>query len=334
MLPLSTAVEPRALYFLVMSGTFKDARDFLLAHAHDHESAYRDFRWPELDRFNWALDWFDHIASGPRAHQTALWVMDESGHDTKLTFQHLSRRSSQVANYFRSLGVRRGDRMMLMLGNVPALWETILGAMKVGAVITPTTTLLTSVELEERIRRGAIRHIVADSDCAGRFADHSRECTRIAVGSSVPGWHSYDESNSAATLFEPDGPTSAHDPLQLYFTSGTTSKPKLVVHSHITYPVGHLSTMYWIGLRPGDIHCNVSAPGWAKHAWSCVFAPWNAEATIFVANQKRFHAESLLEALVRARVTTFCAPPTVWRMLVLEDLDRFKTNLREVLSAG
>ena len=311
-----------------------DARDFLLAHAHDHESAYRDFRWPELDQFNWALDWFDQIASGLRAHQTALWVVDESGQDTKLTFKHLSQRSSQVANYFRSLGVRRGDRVMLMLGNVPALWETILGAMKVGAVITPTTTLLTSGELEERIRRGAIRHIVADSEYAGRFAGESRECTQIAVGSSVSGWHSYDESNGAATRFEPDGPTSVNDPLQLYFTSGTTSKPKLVVHSHTTYPVGHLSTMYWIGLRPGDIHCNVSAPGWAKHAWSCVFAPWNAEATVFAANQSRFNAKSLLVALVRAKVTTFCAPPTVWRMLVLEDLSGFKTNFREIVSAG
>ena len=317
-----------------MSGTFKDARDFLLTRAHDHESAYRDFRWPELDKFNWALDWFDQVASGPRAHQTALWVVDESGEDTTLTFKHLSQRSSQVANYFRSLGVRRGDRMMLMLGNVPALWETILGAMKVGAVITPTTTLLTNGELGERIRRGAIRHIVADSDCAGRFAGESQDCTQIAVGSSVSGWHSYDESNGAATRFEPDGPTSASDPLQLYFTSGTTSKPKLVVHSHTTYPVGHLSTMYWIGLRPGDIHCNVSAPGWAKHAWSCVFAPWNAEATVFAASQRRFNAKTLLEALVRAKVTTFCAPPTVWRMLVLEDLGGFKTNLREVLSAG
>jgi len=317
-----------------MSGTFKDARDFLLTHAHDHESAYRDFRWPELDKFNWALDWFDQIASGPRAHRTALWVVDESGEGTKVTFEHLSQRSSQVANYFRSLGVRRGDRLMLMLGNVPALWETILGAMKVGAVITPTTTLLTSGELGERIRRGAIRHIVADSDCAGRFAGASQECTQIAVGSPVSGWHSYDESNGAATRFEPDGPTSADDPLQLYFTSGTTSKPKLVVHSHTTYPVGHLSTMYWIGLRPGDIHCNVSAPGWAKHAWSCVFAPWNAEATVFAVNQRRFNAKALLEALVRAQVTTFCAPPTVWRMLVLEDLGGFKTNLREVVSAG
>jgi len=317
-----------------MSEKFETARNFLLNHARDHEKACREFRWPELDTFNWALDWFDHVASGPRSRQTALWVIDESGHGTKRTFKELSERSSQVANYFRSLGVKRADRMMLMLGNIPALWEIILGAMKVGVVVTPTTTLLTGNELAERIHRGGIRHIVADSEYAARFPSESSECTRIAVGSSVPGWHAYGESEGAATRFEPTGPTSANDPLQLYFTSGTTSKPKLVVHSHTTYPVGHLSTMYWIGLRPGDIHCNVSAPGWAKHAWSCVFAPWNAEATVFVVNQRRFNAKSLLDALVSANVTTFCAPPTVWRMLVLEELGAFKTNLREVVSAG
>src|SRR3989442_12156430 len=300
-----------------MSEKFEAARDFLLNHARDYEKAYRDFRWPELYMFNWALEWFDHVASGPRSRQTALWGIDESGNDTKRTFSELSERSSQVANYFHTLGVRRGDRMLLMLGNIPALWEIILGAMKVGVVISPTTTLLTGNELEERIRRGAIRHIVADSEYAGRFAAESAECTRIAVGGSVPGWHFYYESQVSATRFEPAGPTSANDPLQLYFTSGTTSKPKLVVHSHATYPIGHLSTMYWIGLRPGDIHCNVSAPGWAKHACSCVFAPWNAEAAVFVVNQKRFNARSLLNALVSADVTTFCAPPPVWRMLVL-----------------
>src|SRR5438105_332737 len=317
-----------------MSEKFEAARDFLLNHALDYPKAYKDFRWPELDAFNWALDWFDRIASGARSRQTALWVIDESGNDTKRSFRELSERSSQVANYFRSLGMRRGDRMMLMLGNVPALWEIILGAMKVGVVISPTTTLLTGNELAERIRRGVIRHIVADSEYAGRFTAEPSECTRIAVGSSVAGWHFYDESQGAATVFEPAGPTAANDPLQLYFTSGTTSKPKLVVHSHTTYPVGHLSTMYWIGLRPGDIHCNVSAPGWAKHAWSCVFAPWNAEATVFVVNQRRFSAKTLLGALVSANATTFCAPPTVWRMLVREDLGAFNTNLREVVSAG
>jgi acetyl-CoA synthetase len=150
----------------------------------------------------------------------------------------------------------------------------------------------------------------------------------------VPEWHTYEHGYGASTEFKPEGETQASDPMQLYFTSGTTSKPKLVMHSHVTYPVGHLSTMYWIGLRPGDIHCNISSPGWAKHAWSCFFAPWNAEATVFVPNQSRFNAKGLLDIITRANVTTFCAPPTVWRMLVTHQLADYKTKLRELVSAG
>ena len=120
----------------------------------------------------------------------------------------------------------------------------------------------------------------------------------------------------------------------LYFTSGTTAKPKLVRHSQRSYPVGHLSTMYWIGLQPGDVHLNISSPGWAKHAWSCFFAPWIAEATIFVYNYARFDAAALLEQLRRAEVNTFCAPPTVWRMLIQADLGALSTPPRVVVGAG
>ena len=120
----------------------------------------------------------------------------------------------------------------------------------------------------------------------------------------------------------------------LYFTSGTTSKPKLVLHSHQSYPVGHLSTMYWLGVQPGDVHLNISSPGWAKHAWSSLFAPWNAEATIVILDQKRFDAQTLLRVLDECGVTTFCAPPTVWRMLIQADLSAVRVRVREAVSAG
>ena len=139
---------------------------------------------------------------------------------------------------------------------------------------------------------------------------------------------------SVTCSFAADGVTRVTDPLLLYFTSGTTSRPKLVLHTHQSYPVGHLSTMYWIGLREGDLHLNISSPGWAKHAWSCVFAPWNAEATVFIFNYARFNAKAVLNALVRHRVTTLCAPPTVWRMLIQERLADYNISLRELLSAG
>ena len=120
----------------------------------------------------------------------------------------------------------------------------------------------------------------------------------------------------------------------LYFTSGTTAKPKLVRHSQRSYPVGGLSTMYWLGLQPGDVHLNISSPGWAKHAWSCFFAPWNAGATVFVVNQPRFDAKGLLATIGRCGVTTLCAPPTVWRLFIQEKLATFKVSLREVCGAG
>jgi acetyl-CoA synthetase len=314
--------------------TFRNARDFLLQHRDDYQSAYAKFEWPKLDRFNWALDWFDSIAAGERRNQTALWVAYEDGRSTRLTFAELSERSSRIANYMRSLGVRRGHRVLLMLGNVPALWETMLAVMKLGGVIIPATTLLTPDDLADRIARGHVRHVVCGVEVAPKLSRVAGNCTRISVGGAAPGWQEFEQGHQAPGTFHPDGETRADDPMQLYFTSGTTSKPKLVLHSHASYPVGHLSTMYWIGLKPGDIHCNLSSAGWAKHAWSCFFAPWNAESTVFVLNQTRFNARGLLDTLTGSGVTTFCAPPTVWRMLVTEKLADWKVRLREVASAG
>jgi len=311
---------------------FIEARDFLLRHRDDYDTAYRDFRWPQLDRFNWALDHFDALARGNDG--PALWIVNERGEETKLGFAAMSERSNRVANYLRSLGIARGDRILLMLGNVVPLWETMLAAIKLGAVVIPATTLLTRDDLADRFARGRIRHVIAGVDAAAKFADLPGDYTRIAVGGAVAGWRRYEDAYDAAAEFKPDGETRASDPMLLYFTSGTTAKPKLVLHSHQSYPVGHLSTMYWIGLKPGDIHLNISSPGWAKHAWSCFFAPWNAGACVFMLNQPRFNARGLLDAMVRAGVTTFCAPPTVWRMLVQEDLSAWKTALRELVGAG
>jgi acetyl-CoA synthetase len=218
-----------------------------------------------------------------------------------------------------------------MLGNVPELWEITLAAMKLGAVFSPATTLLTAEDLQDRIDRGGIRHVIA-AEGASKFEGVKGDYTRIAVGPPPPGWVPYITDGAAA--FAPDGETRGQDPLLLYFTSGTTAKPKMVLHTHVSYPVGHLSTMYWIGLREGDVHWNISSPGWAKHAWSSLFAPWNAGATIFVFNYARFEAKRVLDALVAHRVTTLCAPPTVWRMLILEDLAAWRPTLREIVGAG
>jgi acetyl-CoA synthetase len=314
------------------AAAFLAARDFIFRNREDYAAAYRDFRWPKLDRFNWALDYFDPMARGNA--NPALWLVDEDTGETKLSFAEMSERSNRIANALRALGVRRGDRILLMLGNVVPLWECMLAAMKLGAVIVPATMLLTRNDLADRFARGRVRHVIASSDVAAKFADLPGDYTRIAVGKEVPGWVSYEQGYQASADFTPDGETPADDPLLLYFTSGTTATPKLVLHSHQSYPVGHLSTIYWIGLKPGDVHLNISSPGWAKHAWSCFFAPWSAEAAIFIVNQRRFNAKGLLDTITRCGVTTFCAPPTVWRMLIQEDLKAWKVRTRELVGAG
>jgi acetyl-CoA synthetase len=398
---------------------FRAARDLLLRHRADYEAARAEFSWPELDEFNWALDWFDVIAT-EHPDRTALRIVTGPGgagpngdHGTRISYLEMSRRSDQVACWLRDLGVRRGDRLLLMLGNIAPLWEVILATMKLGAVIVPTSTLLGPADLADRIERGDVRHVVTESAHVPKFREVPGDWTRIAVEPTVGGaiaeasesngaggaqgaagtgvggapgagaaqgaggaaaasaetseanvaggaegaagtggiggvqgtaaasapapgvWLPYADSYGASSDFAPDGVTRATDPLLLYFTSGTTAQPKLVQHTHASYPAGHLSTMYWIGLQPGDVHLNISSPGWAKHAWSNVYAPWNAGATALIFGYDRFSADQLLQVLGEEGVTTFCAPPTVWRMLIQADLASAEVStLRECLGAG
>ncbi|NBH08536.1 AMP-binding protein [Amycolatopsis sp. SID8362] len=312
---------------------FRSARRFLLDHREDHDTAVDGFRWPELTEFNWALDWFDALAADPEsAARPALWLVEEDGSEAKYTFAELAERSNRVANWLRAQGVRRGERLLLMLGNQVELWEVLLAAMKLGAVVIPASTLLGPADLPDRVTRGRVRHVVARDRDTAKFPDG--DYTRIAVGEPAEGWLDFARAYESEPVFTPDGPTAASDTLLLYFTSGTTALPKLVEHTHASYPVGHLSTMYWIGLEPGDVHLNISSPGWAKHAWSNVFAPWNAGATVFIFNYERFDAKALLAQMDRCGVTSFCAPPTVWRMLIQADLTALRVPPKKVVGAG
>ncbi|WTO34391.1 AMP-binding protein [Streptomyces achromogenes] len=313
--------------------TFRKARDFLLAHREDYATAYEGFRWPRPGHFNWALDWFDVIAEGN--DRTALHIVEEDGGETRLSFAELSERSNRVARWLRERGVAPEDRILVMLGNQAELWETALAAMKLRAVVIPATPLLGPADLRDRVERGRVRHVIVRAEDTAKFDGVPGGYTRISVG-GLPeeGWEPYEDAYAAPADLVPDGPTLADDPLLLYFTSGTTARPKLVEHTHTSYPIGHLSTMYWIGLKPGDVHLNISSPGWAKHAWSSLFAPWNAEATVFVVNYTRFDATRLMAEMDRVGVTTFCAPPTVWRMLIQADLTRLAHPPREAVAAG
>jgi acetyl-CoA synthetase len=319
--------------------TFQEARAFLLANRTDLDAALEGFRWPEPVAFNWAIDWFDAelARSAESRDRCGLWIVDvASGEETKLTFGELSTRSNQVANYLGQLGLRRGDHLLLVLNNVAPLWEIMLAAMKAGVVVIPATTLLTADELADRVERGRAKVIISDEQQVAKCKGLSRDGVAFVTTSTskIDGWQPLSDAYKCSSDFKPDAPTQADDPLLLYFTSGTTAKPKLVRHSHRSYPVGALSTMYWLGLKPGDVHVNISSPGWAKHAWSTFFAPWNAGSTVLMVNQAPFNAKALLGVLERCKVTTFCAPPTVWRLLIQEDLKASKLSLREVCGAG
>ncbi|KIF71056.1 AMP-dependent synthetase [Streptomyces sp. AcH 505] len=315
---------------------FRAARDFLLAHREDYAAAYAGFEWPRPELFNWALDWFDRIAEGN--DRLALHIVEEDGARTRVTFAEMAARSNQAANWLRARGVRAGDRIIVMLGNQVELWETALAAMKLRAVVIPATPLLGPVDLRDRVDRGRARHVIVRADDTAKFDSVPGDFTRVVVGAErgaeTGGWLPYEQAYAEPETFEPDGVTRADDPLMLYFTSGTTARPKLVEHTHVSYPIGHLATMYWIGLKPGDVHLNIASPGWAKHAWSNLFGPWNAEATVFIHNYTRFDPARLMAEMDGAGVTSFCAPPTVWRMLIQADLSQLRTRPREVVAAG
>ncbi len=217
------------------------------------------------------------------------------------------------------------------------LWEVRLASMKLGAVVAPARVLLSGDDLLDRLQRGQVRHVITQQDQAEKLQQLDRQVTVMLVDArqaAPAGWTDYRQASEMPDSFQPDGVTRASDPLLLYFTSGTTSKPKLVLHTHESYPLGHLSTLYWIGLQPGDVHLNIASPGWAKHAWSSFFAPWNAGATVFVYRCRRFDAAKMLQTIVDCQVTTLCAPPTVWRMMIQQDLASYTVRLREVVSVG
>ncbi len=310
------------------------ARDFLLAHGDDYAGAVAGFRWPELTEFNFATEWFDVVAA-EHPDRAAVTIVSADLTAQSWTYGELSRRSDQVARWLRSIGLGAGDHVIVMLNNTIELWELLLGLLKIRAVAIPTSTLLSAADLAYRVEYGQARAVVAPTSLKARLDGLPRSVLRIGVGDPTPsGWIGMSESHKAPESYLPSAPTKASDLSLLYFTSGTTARPKLVAHTHVSYPVGHLSTMWWLGVRPGDVHLNISSPGWGKHAWSNFFSPFLAQATVFVFNYERFDAAKLMQVMDTHEVTTFCAPPTVWRMLIQADLSQLSRPPRELVGAG
>lgn len=320
---------------------FEKARDFLILYRSDYSYAYSHFTWPKFENFNWALDYFDPMAEGN--FNIALWIVDHGGNEQKFTFDEMAKRSNQAANYLRSLGLEKGDSLFLLMEDSVALWEISLAAMKLGAILVPNSPLLSQAELHDRLNNERIKLVITSKKHTEKFNIKSSGVTALVVEdqsieksdfkTAIPGWKHYNDCYKQSSYFETSERTKATDPLVHYFTPSHSLKAKLVEHSMAGFTVGHLSTMYWMGLKPGDVHLGINSPGWAMHDWNNFIAPWNAEATIFIFKNERFNAKLLLDVLSEYPITTFCAPPTVWRILVEEDLTSYKGKLREALSS-
>lgn len=312
--------------------SYREARDQLLALRGEHERANAEFVFPDVgSRFNWGIDWFDAMARGN--DKTALIIAAEGVPDEGYTFDELAKRSDEMVAYLTSIGIGKGDSVILMLNNQIELWTTMLGVIKLGGVLMPTATAAGPTDLADRVERGRARAVICNAEDAPKFDEVPGDYLRICT-TPRDGWHALGDAHAAPAPAATHPETEPNDRLLLYFTSGTTQRPKLVEHTQVSYPVGHLSTMYWLGLQPGDVHLNVSSPGWGKHAWSSFFTPWIAEATILAYNYHRFEAGEFLQQLREQRVTSLCAPPTVWRLLIKADLGTKPQDLREAIGAG
>ena len=313
----------------------------------DYEAERRNFTLTAPEDFNWAFDVVDRWAySGdpqtrhPHAGLAMLWL-DKPGSERRITFEEFRRRSNQVANALQQLGVQRGDRVFLMLPRLVEWWESILGIMKVGAVSMPGTTLLTTKDIVYRANLSEARVVITDAANAPKFDEARAQCPSleimIVVGGERAGWTTYAAAVGAASTERARLATPSGDPCMIYFTSGTVGYPKMVLHTHASYPIGHTITgKYWLDLRPTDLHWNMSETGWAKAAWSNLFGPWTMGTAIFTYDGRgKFNATETLEFLQNYPITTFCAPPTIYRMLVLEELSAYKfPHLRHCIGAG
>jgi acyl-coenzyme A synthetase/AMP-(fatty) acid ligase len=307
----------------------------------DYDATRRDFQLPVPEFYNWARDVVGQWATDPQ-RQAMLWV--GAAGERRITFAEFDRRANQVAAALRDAGVRPGDRVAIMLPRVPEWWEAVLGVMKQGAVSMPGTILLTPKDIEYRVSASEACAVITDAAGAQKV-DQARAGTpsltvRICVGEGAPppdGWLDYATIVDAAPADYSGVPTRSTDPAMVYFTSGTVGYPKMVLHTHASYPIGHVVTgRYWLDLRPDDLHWNAADNGWAKAAWSSLFGPWNMGAALFVQDSRgKFNAAETLSLLAQYPITTFCAPPTVYRTLVLEDLKQYHfPALRWCVGAG
>lgn len=305
-----------------------------------YAKTYAEYTAEVPEFFNFAYDITDVYAENPD-REMMYWVDDQQG-ERRLSYAYFRDRSTQLGKALLKLGLKKGDNVFIMMSRLPEWWESMLGMIKTGIVAMPGTTQLTAKDILYRLQSSQARAVITDADNAAKFDQVENQypglLAKIVVGSNQTGWLNYEELVSAET---PDtvrlSETRSSDPLLLYFTSGTTGYPKMVLHTHSSYPIGHqVMGRYWLDLQPDDLHWNLSDTGWAKAAWSSFFGPLNMGVSLFVHNTKgKYSAPFTLELLSKYQVSSFCAPPTVYRLLVVEDVSKYDlSKLRSCVGAG
>ena len=287
-----------------------------------------------VESFNFARDVIERWGR-ERPDGVALWCVEESGRsERKMTFQDLAANLRQATDFFQSAGIRTGDHVLVMLPRIPQWWIVMLGLIRTGAVPIPCTPLLTEEDIRYRIVSADVRALITDDDGANTVRNLSFQGIQIRIGQPQPGWIDFEAGVRKSSGQIETKPTRANDPCLIYFTSATTGPPKMVLHTQVSYGLGHQNTAQWLDLRPGDVHWCITDTGWAKAAWSSFFAPWLAGACVFVVDSRgRFNPATALQTLARYPITTWCAPPTALRLMVREQIPALP-KLRHCASAG
>lgn len=305
----------------------------------DYKKAYREFSLYVPKEFSFPLDIFDKWG------ERAALVWTDGSIEEKFSFNELHHLSSMGAGALKNMGVGKGDKVLVMLPNIPMWWELMLALMRVGAIPVPATTLLSAKDIEYRLSATDIKAVITTVEDAGKVEDAvnafspvqpANDYLLVIIGERK-GWRNYEKERDKADAFDGERAPS-NDPAMIYFTSGTTGLPKMVLHTQASYPLAHLITgRFWLDLRPGDLHWNISDTGWAKAAWSSLFGPWHMGATIFSFSKRgKFDPSLTIETMRRYPITTFCGPPTAYRMMVKE-MPGFRfafQTLRHFVAAG
>ena len=302
----------------------------------DNEDYKKHLQFIVPDNFNFAYDVMDKWAEEWPEGIALLWTKENNGTKT-FTFRQLKEETDKTASYFQSLGIGKGDMVMLILKRHYEFWFAVLALHKIGAIAIPATHMLTTHDIIYRNNKAGIKAIVCAGDdyvltqIESAMPQSPTVKVLISVGPKVPeAFHDWHKERDLAPAFRrPDNVNRNEDIMMIYFTSGTNGEPKMAAHN-FTYPIGHLTTgTFWHNLHKGSIHLTVADTGWAKAAWGKLYGQWFAGATVFVFDQERFNAERMLETIQKFKITSFCAPPTVYRFLIHEDLTKYDLSSLE-----